>query len=116
MNRMTANAADLAADYKARGIDRQASYSFFVKDRDLRPEINAKDFFAIFDATTPALINDMPPSEKFVPTHWDTELEEYVQIRQDERGVYRLTWAGGHTGSNPPGFPMDKFIPIEEKE
>jgi hypothetical protein len=44
-NRLTANAADLAADYKARGIDRQASYSFFVKDRGLKPEINSKEFF-----------------------------------------------------------------------
>jgi len=54
-NRLTANAADLAADYKAKGIERQATYSQFVKDRALKPEMDAKDFYEIYDSVSPKL-------------------------------------------------------------
>jgi len=54
-SRLTANAADLAADYKAKDIERQATYSQFVKDRALKPEMNAKEFYAIYDSVAPKL-------------------------------------------------------------
>ena len=44
------DASILAADYKARGIDRNSSYGFFVKDRNLKPELSAKQFFNIYDS------------------------------------------------------------------
>jgi hypothetical protein len=116
MNRFTANAADLAADYKARGINRQATYSMFVMDRALKPEISAKEFFAIFDIVSPSMIKELGDFP-FHPTHWDKELKEYVEIFQDkETGVYTLIWAHGHKGTNPPSFPMDNFISLADPE
>ena len=112
INRLTANAADLAADYKARGIDRQATYSHFVSDRALKPEIDAKEFFAIFDVVSPKRIIDEIITIQFHPTHWDVELEEYVQVSKDDNGVYHMLWATGHQGTNPPGFPMEKYKPL----
>lgn len=43
------NAGDLIADYKRKGIQRQAAYSQFVIDRQLRPEIDASEFFKYWD-------------------------------------------------------------------
>jgi hypothetical protein len=63
-SRLTASAADLAADYKARGIERQATYSRFVQDRALKPEMDAKEFYAIYDSVTPKLFEPItePPT------------------------------------------------------
>jgi hypothetical protein len=57
----------------------------------------------------------MDLSDSFTPTHWDRELEEYVEIHLEEPiGCYRMKWAGGYTGSNPPGCPMDRYIPLAD--
>ncbi len=50
-NRLTANAADLAADYKYRGMDRARAWDQFVIDRALRPDMDAKEFYRLFDST-----------------------------------------------------------------
>jgi hypothetical protein len=52
VNQMTANAADLAADYKARGMDRFRAWDQFVIDRALKPDIDAKTFYATYDRVT----------------------------------------------------------------
>jgi len=82
------NAADLAADYKAQGIERQSSYSQFVKDRDLKPEMDAGDFFKIYDSVTPKLLETVgvlqpPPKPDIVKapiTKDDISTKEQQQI------------------------------------
>lgn len=116
-DRSRVNAADLAADYKARGIARSASYSQFVRDRVLRPEMDAKAFFALYDAATPALLpREGGERVRFVPTHWDTVIQDFVMIRPDARGVRDMVWATGITGSEPPGYPLDanRYRPLAE--
>jgi hypothetical protein len=49
-DRRKVNAADLAAEYKSRGIDRQRAWSQFVIDRGLNPGIDAKEFYRIYDS------------------------------------------------------------------
>jgi hypothetical protein len=73
-SRVHANAADLAADYKAKGIERQASYSQFVRDRDLKPEMDAKEFYAIYDSVTPMLLKPKTP-----PVPRKSEKKEIVE-------------------------------------
>ena len=48
-NRLTANAADLAADYKYHGLNKYVAWDRFIQDRDLRPEMNAGAFYALFE-------------------------------------------------------------------
>lgn len=67
-NRYAASAQALTADYKAQGLDRQASWSQFVKDRGLKPEIDAKAFYAIFDNAAPIPLIEVS-QVNFQPTH-----------------------------------------------
>ena len=46
----------LAADYKARMIPSNEIYTWFVRDRDLNPEISAKDLLKVVDSVSPSLL------------------------------------------------------------
>lgn len=48
----TANAADVIADIKHRGFDKQTGYGQFVKARALQPEMNMKEFSKIYDSVS----------------------------------------------------------------
>lgn len=100
-NRTTANAADLAAEYKYRGFERHYAWDMFVKERGLRPEMSAGEFYALFDSVTASPI-DKREEVDFEATHMDTMFNVPCQVRDDERGVHYIVWANGLTGSNPP--------------
>jgi hypothetical protein len=82
-NRFTATAADLAADYEYRGFERHYAWDMFVKERGLKPEMNAKEFYALFD-NVPASPIDKQVECEFEPTHMDTMLNLPCQIQDDE--------------------------------
>jgi len=90
--RLTANAADLAADYKARGIERQASYSQFVKDRALKPEMDAKEFFKIYDRVTPEVLADYPELTKEAGAQVPPEKPAKVPVKRGTRKVQPLQY------------------------
>jgi hypothetical protein len=48
----TANAADVIADIKARGFDKQTGYGEFVKARALQPELDMKEFSKVYDSVS----------------------------------------------------------------
>ena len=100
-NRITANAADLAAEYKYRGFERHYAWDTFVKERGLRPEMSAGEFYTLFDSVTASPI-DKRAEVDFEATHMDTMFNVPCQVRDDERGVHYIVWANGLTGSNPP--------------
>lgn len=110
-NRITANAADLAAEYKYRGFERHYAWDMFVKERGLKPEMNAKEFYAIFDSVSPCPI-DRRAIVEFDATHMDTLLDVPCQITDDERGVHHIVWSHGVSGSNPPCDPTfaERFL------
>ena len=64
VERLTANAADLAADYKARGMDSRRAWSQFVIDRALKPEMDAKDFYKIYEKASPKILEAKKPAPK----------------------------------------------------
>ena len=102
-----------AAEFKARGIGRQESWSRWVQATSLRPGMDAKDWYSIYDNAEAML-----PEVKAVvitPTHYDTLRQCNVEIHTDEFGVFVMQWADGGTGSNPPFLPPseDRYIPIE---
>jgi len=51
-NRLEAKPSELAADYRSRGMDRQRAWSEFVKDKGLKPGIDAKEFYRIYDSAS----------------------------------------------------------------
>lgn len=68
----------LAADYKARRLDRSRSWSEFVKDRDLRPEMDAKEFYRYYDtAESKRLLEDVKEEESKRESTPDPEFVDY---------------------------------------
>ena len=99
------NPYEVASEFKARGIGRQESWSRWVQATSLRPGMDAKDWYAIYDSVAATL-----PSVRTVnitATHYDTLIKCSVEIREDAHGVFLMRWADGHTGSNPPSLPPE---------
>lgn len=106
------NAADLAADFKSRGLDKYVAWDQFIIARGLKPELDAKDFYALFASVSPKPLNNFRLPVGYNPTHRDTLIDLECQITIDEMGVQHIVWSDGHTGSNPPGFDVDRFLPL----
>ena len=110
--RGTASAADLAADYKARGIDRQEAWSRFVQDKNLKPGMDAKEFYSIYDRVVPQELAGIPQIVDFQPTHFDEFKNALVAVTESEY-QWRLLWPDGATGGYPKNQPLpNRFSPI----
>lgn len=60
-NLLTANAADVIADIKARGFNKQTGYGQFVKARNLKPELGMKEFSKVYDFVSAAMLKQSMP-------------------------------------------------------
>ena len=114
---MEDSASTLAADYKFRSMNKYRAWDQYVIDMGLRPEIDAKDFYAIFEVVTAAprkIFNRRPAG--FVATHHDTMFDQDCQITVDSCGVWSIVWENGHTGGYPPCNPPEdgRFVEIED--
>lgn len=49
----------LASHYKAQGVDRQTSWSYYVRDTSLNPRMDAKDWYKIYDDAAPELLPEL---------------------------------------------------------
>jgi hypothetical protein len=109
-NLASANAADLAAEYKYRGYEKHYAWDMFVKNRELKPEMNAKDFYALFDSVSACAI-DKRVTVDFDATHYDNLLKMNCQITELEKW-FEIVWSDGTTGSNPKIYPPEpeRFI------
>lgn len=72
-SRVTADAWDLARDYRSREIPRGAAYSTFVIDRALRPEMDAASFLALYDVATPEPFREIEIRGEITPSFLLTE-------------------------------------------
>lgn len=111
-NRLTASVQELASDYKWRRLERHMAWDMFVIDRNLKPDMNAKDFFIIFDAAYPCPLYTVQTVD-FSPTHVDTLVDMPCQIMR-QGDIYHVVWANGMTGSMPQHLLGDRFVPIAE--
>jgi hypothetical protein len=66
---MNNNAHDVAAHFKALGIGRQESWSRWVQWTQLRPGMNAKDWYKIYDSVSPMLMQMAARPSMGEPTH-----------------------------------------------
>jgi hypothetical protein len=62
-NRMTADVFELVDDYKARSYDKFRAWDEFIKDRNLSPEMDAKEFYKIYDKALPKRFETAPKAE-----------------------------------------------------
>ena len=102
----------MAAHFKHLGVKRQESWSRWVQVTSLRPGMDAKDWYKIFDAAEACPLPTQSHRE-INATHFDTVRQCDVEIKEDERGIFNMHWADGGYGSNPPCEPPspDRFIP-----
>ncbi len=111
--RLIASVEVLVADYKARGIERSAAYSQFVIDRALRPEMNAKEFFIIWDRGASCLLptRHQQATGQLVTIQYTQEYGEWPSREAviTSRGEYRIVWIdkNGTSGSDPLSLIMN---------
>ena len=106
-DRTTASTADLAADYKARGMSRQRAWSQFVIDKSLRPGIDAKEFYKVFDSVPLKLFKEVDVQGDVKATHILKETytpERRVQILNETEGYVEWVDEHGTVGSTPREF------------
>ena len=108
MNLATIDVEILAADYKARSIPSNEIYSFFVQDRNLNPEISAKQLLKIVDNVSyPRLLKRHVSSSRLTSselTHEITHHDNYtyqVKLTKDTETVFYFLTSYGGTGSTP---------------
>ena len=100
--------ADMAADYKSRGMDKFRAWDQYIIDMWLKPEINAGEFYDIFNTVTAkslAPVYERP--EGFDATHYDKLLQKDCMITLGRDGVWSIVWENGHTGTYPPCNPPE---------
>ncbi len=104
---------ELANRFKAYGYDKHYAWDMYVKWTNLKPNIDAKEFYELFESV-PGLIADEYQTVEFVPTHFDNLCQQFVQIEKDSDGVYHLIWNDGTQGTNPPSYPPEgeRFIKL----
>lgn len=116
-SRENMSAADMAADYKARGMDKYRAWDQFIIDKQLKPGMNAKDFYSIYESVTPKLFKDIEIKGEIKPTHIlkekgiDTPKE--VQILENTDDYVKWVTKNGMTGSTPKQY-VESLTPIGE--
>lgn len=108
-DRGSASATDLAADYKAHGLDREAAYDRFVIERGLAPEMGKREFTNVFERVAPSSL-DRAEEVPFCATHRDTFLDRLVEVTPTRYG-HALVWDFGMTGGEPGSLP-DRYQPL----
>jgi hypothetical protein len=102
---MADNAADLAADYKARGMERRRAWDQFVIDRGLKPEMPAREFYSIYDRVTPSLRQEGTGPATGQMTHIvkQTFSDRPIRVRITEDQPGYVAWVDelGGTGGTP---------------
>jgi len=110
----------LAADYKARMIPLNEIYSWFVKDRDMSPEIDAKQLLKIVEEVMPTLLA-RNIAGSFLPKDQLTHKIKYTDghellvkvLEKTDKRIKHITEYGS-SGSDPL-FLIESCEPIEGK-
>lgn len=113
-SRYVATVRELAQQYKYEGLCKYRAWNQFITDRALKPELDRKDFWLIFNNALPVELIKLE-IVPFKATHYDSLRNNYVQATVNQAGVFEMLWEDGATGSNPPLHPPDKerYLSVE---
>ena len=100
----------IASECKALGMDKYRAWDELIIRRGLKPEIDADQYYAIFEAASPKLKEITLPSD-YSPTHFDKLLQRNCQLKSMD-GYYDIVWEDGHTGGCP--FALHDTTRFEE--
>jgi len=102
---MSNNAHDVAAHFKAFGIGRQESWSRWVQWTQLRPGMDAKDWYKIYDSVSPRQMPMAARPSMGEPTHRITyhygRLSKVVRVTQKAETFVAWVDEDGYTGNDP---------------
>ena len=108
---------DLIASYKHSGMDNKLGWSQFIKDRLLKPEIDAKEFYKIWQTVSARPLTTETNKVEFIATHYDNLQKMHVQNTQMD-GYVKHLWEDGSTGSTPNKYITEerfKSLKSEQK-
>lgn len=107
---------DVCSHYKFIGItDPRLAFDSYIADTGMKPAFDSQDFQSVFSA---ARARDLRVLVDFEPNMYDRLAKCAVQVTQDNGGgVWRMLWANGLTGTNPPHLPPDpeRFVTMTEE-
>jgi hypothetical protein len=100
-----------AENSKAAGYDKYYAWDMYIKDTGLKPEVDAKEFYAIYEKISPAV----KTKPNINATHHDNYFGIDCEMTTDEFGVISIVWSNGLTGGYPPCNPPEegRFTPLE---
>ena len=93
--------------------DAQSSYGRFVAYRDLKPEINMKEYLDIFSSAG-ANNFETTSDQEFTPTHVAKDGRK-VQVTFEEGGTKKFLFEDGATGSHPLDENMPKGYKFKDQ-
>lgn len=102
---------ELIQRIKSYGVDRSKGWSLFVTARSLRPGIDAKDFYQIFDSVGPNA-HTKQTTVDFDPTHKDENGTEIMVISRSPTVVKYVLGYGG-IGSSPSSHFDQAYKPVK---
>jgi hypothetical protein len=111
---MKPNLYQLAAEIKAEGRDKYIAWDQYIIRTGLKPEVDAKEFYAIYEKISPAFAK----KPNVNATHHDNYFGIDCEMTTDEFGVISIVWSSGLTGSYPPCYPPEegRFTPLESPD
>jgi hypothetical protein len=106
----------LAERIKSYKVDKSKAWSLFIAARGLRPGIDAKEFYALFDsATADPWTREI--TVKFEPTHRSKKDDSLtVMVTEYTPTVVRFIMSHGGTGSEPAGMFDSNWEPVKRNE
>ncbi|MBO8161344.1 MAG: hypothetical protein H0Z24_06870 [Thermosipho sp. (in: Bacteria)] len=120
-DRLTANVGDLIADYKARGFNKYKAWDMYIKDKQLKPEIDAKEFYKLYETVAPKLFkdNEVIIKGEIQPTHIlkekNSNIRRKIQILEEGDNYIRWIDEYGITGGTAKDS-IEEFKELKTKE
>jgi hypothetical protein len=104
---------ELAAHYKAKGMDSRRAFTQYIIDKNLQPDIDAKPFYKIFNEVSPKLITDEYEDYDAIFTHFDTL--KNMKVENTNMGEFtKHVWEDGSTGSTPNKYLDERYTPLTQ--
>uniref|UniRef100_A0A6H1ZEM1 Uncharacterized protein n=1 Tax=viral metagenome TaxID=1070528 RepID=A0A6H1ZEM1_9ZZZZ len=105
---------DHIADLKTR-FDKKEAWSRFIQERQLSPEMDAKDFYDLYDQVTQKKAASAERTVDFAPNAIYGITGEQIQVTKHD-GHFKWVSESGRTGGEPgTTLPPDRYTALDEE-